>query len=87
MYAARKLSTWLLACDSHHGCDCQPKQISDRKACEIPDWVVDTRDGHIVPGHEVPRYAALSYFWPKDEPGVPRLMLTRSNVETFRICL
>lgn len=46
---------------------------------EIPEWVVDTVNGCIVPGHDAPSYAALSYFWPKDEPGVARIMLTKNQ--------
>lgn len=83
---ARQLSAWLRACDSRHGHDCQPRLMSDRMPHQTPEWIVDTVDGCIVPGRMVARYAALSYFWPKDMPGVPRLMLTRTNVETLQNC-
>lgn len=80
----------LQKCDELHGCKCQAPPIAERSPNHIPDWVIDTQEGCIVPGGSVDRYATLSYVWSSalSEDGnlalADRLMLQRDNLPKFR---
>lgn len=82
------LKEWLHFCDVHHGAKCHADPVRGRPKERIPEWVIDTKDNCIVPGHTIESYAALSYVW--NPPGsahgqaMDRLMLTKDNVDTFR---
>lgn len=61
MMSYEYLATWLNACCKLHHKVCTPTPIADRQPHQIPEWVIDTHNGCIVPGASVPRYACLSY--------------------------
>lgn len=61
--AGQCLRFWMSACDDKHDGACCAKPVEKRLPREIPNWVIDVSRGCIVPGHQVPRYAALSYVW------------------------
>ena len=85
----RFLTRWIKACDERHNGYCQPTPVHKRRPHQIPDWVIDTRDARIVPGHTVSQYTALSYAWNSDEvnaqpPQAGRLLLKQSNLFEFQ---
>ncbi|KAF1970547.1 HET-domain-containing protein [Bimuria novae-zelandiae CBS 107.79] len=85
----RFLARWIKACDEQHNGHCQPIPVQKRRPHQIPDWVIDTRDARIVPGHTVSQYIALSYVWNYDEanaqpPQAERLLLKQSNLSEFQ---
>lgn len=55
------LKHWIEDCNKNHGKKCQVD--AERLPHQIPDWVIDTKDGCIVPGRKDQEYAALSYVW------------------------
>lgn len=77
-------------CDELHGRKCQAPPIAERSPNHIPDWVIDTQEGCIVPGGSVDRYATLSYVWSSalsegsNQAIADRLMLQRDNLSKFR---
>lgn len=81
---AQQLLEWLAACDKLHGDECQAKPMSARSGDQIPQWVIDTQQGCIVPGTKAGRYVALSYVWPEVGTNVERLMLERNNIEALQ---
>lgn len=78
----------LQKCDEFHGRKCHATPISNRSPSHVPDWVIDTQAGCIVPGGSVDRYATLSYVWSSalgsGGQGADRLMLQRDNLSQFR---
>lgn len=85
------LATWLDACCKLHHKVCTPSPIADRQPHQIPDWVIDTHNGCIVPGATVPRYACLSYTWSQalksiegEGYGLENLMLNQENLADFQ---
>ena len=81
---AQQLLRWIQACNELHGEHCQVSPMSARSKEQIPQWVIDTEQGCIVPGTSASRYVALSYVWPPQAAGVDRLMLERSNIEALQ---
>jgi len=86
---ARYLAHWERSCSQQHGKGCVPFPIEDRLPHQIPDWVIDTAEGCLVPGHSVSKYIALSYVWvatdtSTDGPTIQRLMLTQKNLARFQ---
>lgn len=85
------LQGWIQDCNENHGDNCHAGPIAGRPQHHIPDWVIDTEDGCIVPGDTVQRYVALSYVWnPVENDGVEgqattidRLMLQKDNLTEF----
>lgn len=85
------LEGWVQDCNENHGDNCHAGPIAGRPQHHIPDWVIDTEDGCIVPGDTVQRYVALSYVWsPAGNDGVEgqataddRLMLQKDNLPDF----
>lgn len=85
------LEGWVKDCNENHGDNCHAGPIAGRPQHHIPDWVIDTEDGCIVPGDTVQRYVALSYVWsPVETDGVEgqatadeRLMLQKDNLADF----
>ncbi|KAH8725653.1 heterokaryon incompatibility protein-domain-containing protein [Phaeosphaeriaceae sp. PMI808] len=85
----RFLARWIKACDDQHNGYCQPTPVQKRRPHQIPDWIIDTRDARIVPGHTVSQYTALSYVWHYDEanaqsPQAERLLLKQNNLSEFQ---
>lgn len=85
------LATWLNACCRLHPEVCKPTPIVDRQPHQIPRWVIDTHDGCIVPGANVPRYACLSYTWSQaltsvkgEGSGPASLRLNSGNLADFQ---
>lgn len=83
------LKKWLEQCDIHHDDRCKITPIAERPSWQIPDWVIDAKEGCIVPGHSVQRYAALSYVWdlPSQQSSQgtsERLMLRNDNIDAFQ---
>lgn len=81
----------LRKCDVFHGHECvQATPIANRPPNHVPDWVIDTEEGCLVPGGSVNDYASLSYVWSsalsKDgcQASADRLMLQRDNLSKFR---
>lgn len=80
----------LQKCDELHGRKCHATPIANRSPDHVPDWVIDTQEGCIVPGRSVDRYATLSYVWSTalgqgaDQSPTDRLMLQRDNLSEFR---
>jgi len=86
---ARYLAYWESSCSQQHGKCCVPSSVEDRLPHQIPDWVIDTREGRLVPGYTVSRYIALSYVWVATDtstnmPTAERLMLTQKNLAQFQ---
>lgn len=85
------LEGWIQDCNENHGDNCHAGPIAGRPQYHIPDWVIDTEDGCIVPGDTVQRYVALSYVWsPIENDEVDsqaiaenRLMLQKDNLADF----
>lgn len=85
------LHGWIRECDREHGDECQAAPIAGRPQHHIPDWVIDTENGCIVPGDSVPRYVALSYVWSspandhigEEATAEDRLMLQQGNLADF----
>ncbi|ETS82038.1 hypothetical protein PFICI_07040 [Pestalotiopsis fici W106-1] len=83
------LRKWLEQCDRHHDDRCKAVSIADRPSWQVPDWVIDTNQGCIVPGSSIKQYAALSYVWESPSPEgsrvtSERLMLCHDNIEEFQ---
>jgi len=77
---AETVRRWISACNARHAEHCLPTPISERPSSGIPRWVIDCREGHIVPGSLCPRYIALSYRW-----GAPGgFFLTSDNVDEMQ---
>jgi ankyrin repeat protein len=85
----RCLSRWIKACNNQHDGYCQPTSVQSRQPHQVPEWVIDTQDGRIVPGLTVSRYIALSYVWQNDQeiawsPKEERILLKQSNLCNFQ---
>lgn len=81
------LSDWEQDCAVQHGDKCH-KLIPFAKRY-VPDWVIDTDQGCIVPGKQVDEYVALSYVWSSpvessDGMAADRLLLQRDNLEDLQ---
>lgn len=80
----------LRKCDELHGRKCQAEPIEDRSPNHVPDWVIDTQEGCLVPGSSVNGYATLSYVWSSalskegNQALTDRLMLQRDTLSKFR---
>lgn len=80
----------LQKCDELHDSKCQATPIANRSPNHVPDWVIDTQEGCIVPGGSVNGYAALSYVWSSalskggNQASTDRLILQRDNLFKFR---
>lgn len=85
------LEGWIQDCNENHGDNCHAGPIAGRPQHHIPDWVIDTEDGCIVPGDTVQKYVALSYVWSPVEnvrvegqaTAEDRLMLQKDNLADF----
>lgn len=84
------LSRWLQRCNERHGSKCHiTTPIAERSGRHLPDWVIDTEQGRIVPGKSVDRYAALSYVWsfpldPDHPASTDRLLLQRDTLQDLQ---
>ena len=86
---ARYLAYWQNSCNQDHGKDCASSPIEHRLPHQIPDWVIDTAEGCLVPGRTASRYIALSYVWvapdtSTDVSTAERLMLTQKSLTQFQ---
>lgn len=86
---ARYLAHWQNSCNQDHGKYCASSPIEHRLPRQIPDWVIDTAEGCLVPGRTASRYIALSYVWvapdkSTDVSTAERLMLTQKSLNQFQ---
>jgi hypothetical protein len=76
-------------CEETHDSICEATPIPTKDEKASPDWVIDTQDNCIVPGHIAAKYAALSYVWrPPSNVGTQiaseSLMLLPDNLDDFK---
>ena len=75
-----RVKQWVTACNQGHANHCLPTPIAERAPHTIPQWVIDCKNGCIVPGKSCSRYLALSYRW-----GAPGgFVLTGENVSAVQ---
>ncbi|KAK0667873.1 heterokaryon incompatibility protein-domain-containing protein [Cercophora samala] len=79
----QNIRTWIRNCDRLHP-DCPPPPNRTRRLHEIPSWVLDLKDGRIVPGSTASRYVALSYVWPAMDNEKVTLELWTGNLRQFQ---
>ncbi|KAK4656244.1 hypothetical protein QC762_309610 [Podospora pseudocomata] len=79
----RNIRHWIHNCDRLHT-DCPPTPNQHRQPHEIPSWVLDLRNGCIVPGSTASRYVALSYVWSTIESEKLTLELWTGNLRQFQ---
>jgi hypothetical protein len=85
----KRLASWIKTCNHLHDGHCRSTPVESRPRHQIPDWVIDTQDSCIVPGHTASRYITLSYVWSenKERQGLAiseRLMLKQGNLTDFQ---
>lgn len=86
---AASLSDWERKCSVQHGDKCYASIFAESPFRYVPDWVIDTDQGCIVPGKQVDKYAALSYVWnspvdSRDNAAADRLLLQRDTLEDLQ---
>lgn len=84
---AEMLFEWEQEYAVHHGEKCH--KLIPFAMRYLPDWVIDTDQGCIVPGKQVDEYVALSYVWnspvdPSDGMTADRLLLQRDTLEDLQ---
>jgi ankyrin repeat protein len=76
---SRYIAHWITLCNAQHGGRCKPTPPQHRLPHQIPGWVIDIKQGCLVPGRTAPRYIALSYVWSNDDDDNPSQLLNRQR--------
>jgi ankyrin repeat protein len=82
---SRYIAHWITSCNAQHGGRCKPTRPQHRLPHQKPGWVIDIKQGCLVPGNTVPRYIALSYVWSNDDDDPSQPLIRQRPIQASQV--